>query len=103
MVGLGVPARAIVLETESRTTRENAKKTAEKIKVRAIILVTSASHIPRATRNYEAEGFAVLPYPTDFQSGLEDKPLYRLILPSAEALEQNQAIFKEWLAKWIGY
>jgi len=112
LLDLGVPNKAILLEPESRTTRENAERTLEILQPalgsegsdwKRIALVTSASHMERSIRNYESVGFEVLPYPTDFQSGIDDKPLYRLLLPNAEALQQNQVTFKEWLAKWIGY
>ncbi len=112
MEALGVPRDAIILESQARTTRENAEKTREILERLlpqeskggySIALVTSASHMARSIRNFENQGFQVLPYPIDFQSGLADKPFYRFLLPNAEALEQNQASIKEWIANWIGY
>ncbi len=48
---LGVPADRIVLERESRNTRENAERSARIVKERGwktLVLVTSAMHMPRA-------------------------------------------------------
>lgn len=54
---VGVPRRAIVLETESRTTRENARNTLSIIEhsgARKILLVTSARHMPRALQTFRS-------------------------------------------------
>lgn len=54
-VALGVPARAIVTETESHSTYENARNTRpllESRRVRAILLVTSDWHSRRAAGTF---------------------------------------------------
>lgn len=62
---LGVPAEAILLESASRTTREEARNARARLSGRArrILLVTSPLHMERAQRMFAAEGFEVLPAP----------------------------------------
>jgi uncharacterized SAM-binding protein YcdF (DUF218 family) len=59
---LGVPRSAIVLETQSRTTHENAQRTAEEWRRRGYrsgVLVTSAFHMKRADREFHCAGLAL--------------------------------------------
>ena len=68
---LGVPAQAIVLEENSRNTRENAAFSAALLKARGIkliLLVTSALHMPRAMALFAAQGLQATPAPTDFEA-----------------------------------
>jgi len=70
LVLLDVPPEAIVLEPNSRNTYENALFTREvlaKTGEQRILLVTSATHMPRSVRLYEAQGFTVIPAAADFQ------------------------------------
>ena len=56
-------------ENQSRNTFENAKYSAEIVKSKAgWVLVTSASHMPRAVTTFERFGWSVIPYPVDFRS-----------------------------------
>ena len=53
LIELGAPRSALILETESRNTRENAVNTAAIFKEhvwRTGLLVTSGAHMPRALR-----------------------------------------------------
>jgi len=66
---LGIPREAIWLEPESRNTDENAAFSAPILQehgVESILLVTSATHMPRAVYLFEQQGFDVIPAPTDF-------------------------------------
>jgi len=66
---LGFPVRRIVFERESRNTYENAafaKLVAEPAAGETWILVTSASHMPRAVGAFTRVGWRVLPYPVDY-------------------------------------
>ena len=63
-LGLGVPPSACLLEEESRTTRENARFTAQLLRARGIqqvLLVSDGYHLPRARMLFRREGIAVLP------------------------------------------
>ncbi|MGK3966463.1 YdcF family protein [Sorangium sp. So ce118] len=96
LVALGVPRKKIILETESRDTRENAihsARIARGLPVDAAVVVTSAVHMPRSIRMFERVGLDVLPAPVRFQppppEGLE-----RLI-PSSLALRRSQSVVHE--------
>ena len=66
---LGVPRQALWLESQSRNTYENARNARaflEPLGIRRILLVTSASHMPRSVALFEKQGFEVIPAPADF-------------------------------------
>ena len=68
----GVNLDRITLEGGSRNTRENAQQVAALLGERCQqpwLLVTSASHMPRSMREFEAVGCKVTAYPVDFQTG----------------------------------
>ena len=101
---LGVADAAIVLEEESRNTRENAKRVAALLKERGInriVLVTSALHMPRAKRLFTAEGLEVIPAATDHEAVEQTRDI-RMLLPNSEALDGSVRAVKEWMAVRIG-
>jgi len=98
---LGVPDVAMLLEERSVNTRENAQLTAELMRERgmqSLLLVTSALHMPRSVRLYEAQGLKVIPAATDHE--FRTYPVWRSLLPDAQALDGSGRAFKEALA-WL--
>jgi uncharacterized SAM-binding protein YcdF (DUF218 family) len=96
----GVPKDAILIENRSRNTFENAlnsKLLWDVHQFRSGLLVTSASHMPRALAVFRRAGFAVEPAATDFRSRpfLMDGIL--AVLPDARALENSTIAIKEWI------
>ena len=70
LVTLGVAEARLILETKSRDTHENAAFTRDLVKPKPgeiWILVTSASHMPRAVGAFRKAGWTVLPYPVDYR------------------------------------
>ncbi len=64
---LGVPSKSIITEDQARTTYENAVRTKHLLGNRTtIVLVTSATHMPRASALFRAQGFDVIPSPCGF-------------------------------------
>lgn len=70
LVSMGVPADAIVIETKSQNTWENAHYTRELLEERRLagpphrlVLLTSDYHMYRARRVFEKAGLAVQPRP----------------------------------------
>jgi uncharacterized SAM-binding protein YcdF (DUF218 family) len=61
----GVPAEAMVLETESRNTLENARRSAPLLAAMPgrKVLLTSDYHMPRALAVFRRQGIAVEPLP----------------------------------------
>ncbi len=110
---LGVPAQALWLEPFSRNTYENAQNSAKILKEKGIdkiLLVTSAWHMPRAVRLFEAQGLQVVPVPVDYevtQQGWERlwEPDWRTqlvgFLPNADALSLTSMMLKEYLGNLV--
>lgn len=94
----GFGGEANWLENKSRTTAENARYSygilsAEK--KTAIVLVTSALHMPRAQWSFEQVGFTVIPAPTSYTP---QKPLTVLsFIPDASSLQLSNQVIHEWL------
>ena len=71
LVAMGVAADRIELEERSRNTCENAEESAALARPgsgETWLLVTSASHMPRAVACFHAAGFQVIPYPVDYRT-----------------------------------
>ncbi len=100
LVEFGVPHSALVLETASRTTRENAVNTAAMFKVhgwRNGLLVTSSTHMPRALAAFQKVGVSVTPAATDIYSGPFKIDGLLDLLPDVEALDRTTSAIKEVL------
>jgi uncharacterized SAM-binding protein YcdF (DUF218 family) len=67
-VRLGVPESATKIDTEARNTYENAAGTKRLLGPASILLVSSASHLPRAVPVFTKQGFRVTPAPCDYVS-----------------------------------
>jgi uncharacterized SAM-binding protein YcdF (DUF218 family) len=67
-VRLGVPESATKIDTEARNTYENATGTKRLLGPASILLVSSASHLPRAVPVFTKQGFRVTPAPCDYVS-----------------------------------
>jgi uncharacterized SAM-binding protein YcdF (DUF218 family) len=97
---LGVPRSALVLETKSRNTHENAANTAAIFKEhgwRNGILVTSGFHMPRALAAFRHEGLVVTPAATDVHSVPARSAHLFDILPDAKALARTTSAIQEMI------
>jgi uncharacterized SAM-binding protein YcdF (DUF218 family) len=98
LVELGVPHSALILETESRTTRENAVNTTAIFKAhgwRTGLLVTSAGHMPRAFAAFQKLGLEVVPAATHIYGGPPQHDSLLDLLPDADALAWTKSTIKE--------
>jgi uncharacterized SAM-binding protein YcdF (DUF218 family) len=100
LVELGIPRTAILVETASRNTRENAlnaKKIIDEAGWKTGLLVTSGAHMPRALATFRMVGLNLTPAATDIRSRLSlvESPLD--FLPDAAALAMTTAAVKEWI------
>lgn len=85
------------LESESRTTWENAQYSAKILRaegIQRIVLVTNAWHMPRSRWSFEQLGFEVVSAPVGFLSSRNGRPLNGW-LPEGKAMWQNTALFNE--------
>jgi uncharacterized SAM-binding protein YcdF (DUF218 family) len=89
----GVPADAIVLETRSRNTRENAVESARIVRergFRVLLVVTSAWHMERALGCFRAVGLEPDALPVDLRGGEAGS-----WLPRASALSRSTDAIRE--------
>jgi len=62
---IGLSRSVLVLETESRDTKDQARFVKEIVKNEKFFLVTSASHMPRSVALFEKLGMSPIPAPTN--------------------------------------
>jgi uncharacterized SAM-binding protein YcdF (DUF218 family) len=110
---MGVPRQAVLLETDSRNTYESAvacRKILEERGFRRVILVTSASHMPRSVGVFERQGIEVIPAPTDYTvTQMGEGPSKQMgattllisMLPSSESLEVTTRMLKEYIGLFV--
>ena len=94
----GDPAR-INMETQSRTTFEDALYSAALLKPKPSerwLLVTAAMHMPRAVGCFRIAGFQVEPYPVEFMTRGLSGP-FALFATGSSALIQFDRAAKEWI------
>ena len=103
LVSIGLPRDALLQESESRTTRENGQQTYALLHqrdIQHILLVTSASHMRRASAVFVAQGFAVTAVATDHQTPLRIGPVPGW-LPTVERLSRSTRAIHEWVGYWV--
>lgn len=91
-------------EGESRTTWENATRTAamlDKEGIKRIVLVTHGWHMPRSVWSFQQVGFTVVPAPMGFLGGQSAGPLGGW-LPEPKAEWQNGWLLNEAIGA-VGY
>lgn len=97
---LGVPSDIILLTENVQNTDQEAKAVAKLLNIEMpnILLVTSAFHMPRAQRVFEAAGTKVTPFPVDFLSGADKTTLMRFI-PTAAAFRDTSFFVREIIGR----
>jgi uncharacterized SAM-binding protein YcdF (DUF218 family) len=99
----GIPRAHILLESQSRTTRQNAQESrriAKPLGLDHILLVTTASHMPRAAFTFEDAGFDVLAFPVGHQANPKGRPLHwRDWIPNVGALKATSQRLMEVAAR----
>ena len=97
---IGVPDSAVIYETESKNTHENATFTKPLLAKEApggrYLLVTSAFHMRRSLGCFEKAGIHVSPYSTDRYSGPPKFEFDYAFLPDAGTLADWNVLFHEW-------
>ncbi len=109
LVDLGVPQEALVLQSQSQNTAEDAYFTsailAEK-QIRTVILVTSAAHMERALMMFASPEISIIPAPTDYnvtQRSRENlmrwdwKTILTHVMPDGGNIARTNLILHEYL------
>ena len=97
----GIPSSQIIVTGDVENTRDEAKAVREiltKNNTNKVILVTSAFHMPRASKLFLKEGIEVQTYPVDFKAGISNiTPMD--FLPSADAFSGFQFSLRELIGR----
>lgn len=96
----GYPDSSIIIENESRNTRENALFTKHLLdslgSKESVLFITSAFHLRRAQGCFEKAGIHKLVlYPTDRYSGPRKWELDHLLVPNADAMKEWDLLLHE--------
>ena len=98
---LGVPRAAMLLEADSRNTRENAVRVAALLRQNQlgpdIALVTSAIHLPRATAEFRCAGLSPVGVPAEFEVLGAPREFPGEWIPSLGAIDLARRGLKEWV------
>jgi len=91
-VKIGIP---VILLLGTQDTQEEAQAGKKLLGDKPFILVTSASHMPRALNFFNNEGLDPIPAPTNHLAGIQH-PNYTKFF-SSDALEKSRIAFHELL------
>lgn len=101
----GVPDSAVIIESRSRNTYENAvysKQIADSLRLPPpYILVTSAMHMPRSVRVFKKAGSDIIAFPCDFRVTPQKFSLDNYILPNANLMNEWGIFIKEIVGLWV--
>lgn len=110
---LGVDPAAIVVTGRVATTIDEAEALACLVSegaagmpagfaaARRVLLVTSAFHLPRATRAFERHGFEVVGFAVDFQSIEPSGWRATMLLPSSVSLRNTELAWREVIGRTV--
>ena len=96
----GIPEKKILLTDNVQNTDQEAKAVAKLLNTNKanIILVTSAFHMPRAKKVFEAANIKVIPFAVDFKTPIKKITIIDFI-PSANSLKDTSNFFREMIGR----
>jgi len=98
LMNLGVARERLLLETAAQNTYQNAQYSEELARPRPgsrWLLVTSASHMPRAMGSFRTAGFVIEPWPVDYRTrGRKD--FWRFFPKPSEGWRRVDNAVREW-------
>jgi len=100
LMNMGIPESRILIERESRNTFENAKNTAEILDAMPygnLLLITSATHMPRAQACFKKAGLVFETYPANPVYSRDSYGLKTWLLPNPRVMGSWQSLFHEWV------
>ena len=99
-VKFGVPEESIVLTDNVQNTDQEAKSVKKLLNSNnvKVILITSAFHMPRAKKVFEASNIKVIPFAVDFINS-HQKLTFMSFIPSANALSGTSLFVREMIGR----
>ncbi|MGF1739964.1 YdcF family protein [Vibrio profundum] len=104
LMSLGIPKSDILIQSSPKDTQEEAQSIKTLIRNAPFVLVTSASHMPRAMTLFQKEGLKPIPATTDFMH----RNSSLLSMPNGSDVAKTKTAFHEYLGtywnklKWVG-
>ena len=99
-IKFGVPKKSILLTDNVQNTDQEAKSVKKLLNSNdaKVILITSAFHMPRAKKVFEASNIKVIPFAVDFISS-HQKLTFMSFVPSAGALSGTSFFVREMIGR----
>jgi uncharacterized SAM-binding protein YcdF (DUF218 family) len=94
----GVPAERVLVTREVGNTDDEAHAVASMMRERGwskVILVTTAWHMPRATRLFRKAGVDFVPFGVDYRTDTRDSVTALDFFPHAGSLEKTELVLRE--------
>jgi uncharacterized SAM-binding protein YcdF (DUF218 family) len=104
LVEWGVVNDDIMVDEESRNTRENALNSVILMResgCKKPLLVTSAAHMPRAVASFARVGVEVFPVSVDVRAVKNPQLSVMDFVPGIGALTMTTNAMREWTGQWI--
>ncbi len=94
----------VIIDNNARNTIENAyftKLILDSLKInKPVLLITSATHMPRSIKCYEKYNIPIIPYPVQHLGNSDRRyNIQSFLIPSSNAMEKTQNLLHEW----VGY
>ena len=99
-IKFGVPEESILLTDNVQNTDQEAKSVKKLLNLNdaKVILITSAFHMPRAKKVFEASNIKVIPYAVDFINS-HQKLTFMSFIPSTDALNDTSLFVREMIGR----
>lgn len=98
---LGIPAKKILTENFPQNTEEEAQLIAPRVLNKNVVLVTSASHLPRAMNYFAKYGVKAIPAPASPWVKDNGQTPWSYYLPHANKLQQTTSAWYEVLGRIV--
>jgi uncharacterized SAM-binding protein YcdF (DUF218 family) len=100
LISSGVKKEDIIIHSSVKDTKEEAVKVKELLKDKPFILVTSASHMPRAVAIFKKQGLEPIPSATAFEIKETDRTYD---MPNGKSMSKSEKAWHEYLGIIWGY
>lgn len=97
--GLGVPTSHIKIVANSKDTQQEAAAIKAMIGSARFLLVTSASHMPRAVDIFHASGLQPIPVPANQMAAVGSLNLEQILIPQSYWLTHSETAWYEYLGQ----
>jgi len=102
-ISLGVPEDRIIMIDQARDTEDEARLAHDHIGTQPVVLVTSASHMPRAMALFRGAGVSAVPCPAGFNTQDHEAFTIAHLFFDADSLGVSTAAWHEYIGLLWGW